>query len=193
MFKIKKFTVQPLSSKKENFYLLLTFCVLIFFAILLLKFRYRERYEQQIQANEISAFSELNNIESSIYSDILNSVVEINLLYDENKEFPNPEILDTEEIPPYHKDEIWQQKGALEWKIFEHDDEIHYLGISSSSEIGSFLLKFNKNSIEAAEVFYTKENLPNIDSIEKLEKYESILKKVVPYTGGDERKKFKEE
>nr|WP_241635860.1 hypothetical protein [Fusobacterium gastrosuis] len=193
MFKIKKFIVKPLSSKKENFYLLLVFCILIFSATLALKFRYKEKYKQNILSNQISAFSSLNNIEASVYSDILNSVLEINLLYDETEQFPSIATLEEREIPPYYKDQSWEQKGALKWNRFEHENEIYYLGLSTVSEIGSFLLSIDKNSSENASVFYTKENLPEINNIEKLENYQNLFKKIVPYTGGDERKKFKEE
>ena len=193
MFKINKFVIKPLTSKKENFYLLLTFFILIFFATILLKLRYKEPYTQEIHNGEISAFSSLNNIESSIYADILNSLVDISILKNEVGEIPSISILDEDEIPPYHKDKIWEQKGAIDWNKFEHDNEIFYLGLSSNNDIGSFLLKFNENDIGKSDVFYINERLPKDDILKNFEKYEPNFKKIVPYTGEDERKKFKGE
>ncbi|MBQ3437445.1 MAG: hypothetical protein IJG31_02905 [Fusobacterium sp.] len=191
MFKINKFNVQPLSSKKENFYLLLAFIILLFFAGYLLKIRHREAYIQKINSNEISAFSGLNNIEASIYSDVLNSFVEISILREEVGEVPNIENLEKEEIPPYFKDELWQQKGAIEWFSFEHDNSIHYLGISSTENVGSFMIVVNNKDIQESEVFYTKEKLSKKEILNNFEIFESIFKKIVPYTGEEERKKFK--
>ncbi len=51
-------------------------------------------------------------------------------------------------------------------------------------------MKFNNENIDESDIFYMKET-PSFEDIEKnFEKYEHILKKIVPYTGNDERKKF---
>nr|WP_245552703.1 hypothetical protein [Fusobacterium russii] len=155
--------------------------------------RYKEPYTQKIQNDEISAFSSLNNIESSIYADILNSLVDISLLKSDLGEIPSISLLDEEEIPPYHRDKIWEQKGALDWNEFKHDNEFFYLGISSTDEIGSFLVELNKEDIGKSNIFYMNKKLPKEDILKNFEKYEADFKKIVPYTGEDERKKFKGE
>ena len=49
---------------------------------------------------------------------------------------------------------------------------------------------FNNENIDESEIFYMKET-PSFEDIERnFEKYEHIVKKIVPYTGNDERKKF---
>ena len=51
-------------------------------------------------------------------------------------------------------------------------------------------IKFNNENMDESDIFYMKET-PSFEDIEKnFEKYEHILKKIVPYTGNDERKKF---
>lgn len=188
--KINKFIVKPLSSKKENLYLLLTFCILIILAALLLKFRHREEYVQNIGKNEISAFSSLNNIEASIYSDIKNSLLEISLLKDELGDFPDINTLEKEEIPPYFKDQLWEQKGAIDWVSFKHENEIHYLGISHTQGIGSFLVVIDEKNSEKFDIFYTNEKIFKEDILRNFIQYESLFNKIVPYTGEEERKKF---
>lgn len=188
--KINKFIVKPLSSKKENLYLLLTFCILIILAALLLKFRHREEYVQNIGKNEISAFSSLNNIEASIYSDIKNSLLEISLLKDELGDFPDINTLEKEEIPPYFKDQLWEQKGAIDWVSFKHENEIHYLGISHTQGIGSFLVVIDEKNSEKFDIFYTNEKIFKEDILRNFIQYESLFSKIVPYTGEEERKKF---
>lgn len=188
--KINKFIVKPLSSKKENLYLLLTFCILIILAALLLKFRHREEYVQNIGKNEISAFSSLNNIEASIYSDIKNSLLEISLLKDELGDFPDISTLEKEEIPPYFKDQLWEQKGAIDWVSFKHENEIHYLGISHTQGIGSFLVVIDEKNSEKFDIFYTNEKIFKEDILRNFIQYESLFNKIVPYTGEEERKKF---
>lgn len=193
VIKINKYIIKPLSSKKENFYLLLSFVVLLSLAAVLLRMRYKPHYKQEIHQNEISAFNDLDSIEASIYSDLLNSVVDISILKGESAELPDISLLEKEEIPPFYKDKVWEQRGALEWDTFSHDNENFYIGISSNSEIGSFVLKINEKDIEKSEIFYTKERFPKKDILKNFDKYENIFKKVVPYTGENERKKFKEE
>lgn len=188
--KINKFIVKPLSSKKENLYLLLTFCILIILAAFLLKFRHREEYVQNIGKNEISAFSSLNNIEASIYSDIKNSLLEISLLKDELGDFPDINTLEKEEIPPYFKDQLWEQKGAIDWVSFKHENEIHYLGISHTQGIGSFLVVIDEKNSEKFDIFYTNEKIFKEDILRNFIQYESLFNKIVPYTGEEERKKF---
>lgn len=188
--KINKFIVKPLSSKKENLYLLLTFCILIILAALLLKFRHREEYVQNIGKNEISAFSSLNNIEASIYSDIKNSLLEISLLKDELGDFPDISTLEKEEIPPYFKDQLWEQKGSIDWVYFKHDNEIHYLGISHTQGIGSFLVVIDEKNPEKFDIFYTNEKILKENILRNFIQYESLFSKIVPYTGEEERKKF---
>ena len=110
-------------------------------------------------------------------------------LKDENNSLPSLKVLAEEEIPPYFKDITWEQRGAVEWTTFKHDNEDYFIG-RGNGKVGIFLVKFNNKNIDESEIFYMKET-PSFEDIEKnFEKYEHILKKIVPYTGNDERKKF---
>lgn len=157
-----------------------------------LKLRYKKQYNQAITNNEISAFSDLNSIESSIYSDILNSIVEISLYKKQNSSHLLPSIqeLEEEEIPPYYKDKVWEQKGAIDWLSFIHDEKICYLGISSKKDIGSFLLVINEDNIEKNDIFFTREKLNKDRILKNWENYENLFKKIIPYTGEEQRKNY---
>ena len=107
----------------------------------------------------------------------------------EDEALPSLETLATEEIPPYFKDVTWEQRGAVEWDYFQHDNENFFIG-RGNGKVGTFLIKFNMSSIDTSDIFYMNET-PTIKDIEKnFEKYEQIFKKIIPYTGNDERKKF---
>ena len=189
MIKINTYIVKPLSSKKENIFLILAFFILISLAAITLKIRQRTEYKIDIKEDEIVSYEVLNNIELGIYSDIKNSLVDISQLKDENNSFPSLKVLAEEEIPPYCKDITWEQRGAVEWTTFKHDNGDYFIG-RGNGKVGIFLVKFNNKNIDESEIFYMKET-PSFEDIEKnFEKYEHILKKIVPYTGNDERKKF---
>ena len=189
MIKINTYIVKPLSSKKENIFLILAFFILISVAAIALKIRQRTEYKIDVKNDEIVSYEILNNIELGVYSDIKNSLVDISQLKDEQNSLPSLQVLAEEEIPPYFKDATWEQRGAVEWTTFKHDDEDYFVG-RGNGKVGTFLVKFYNENIDESDIFYMKET-PSFDDIEKnFEKYEHIFKKIVPYTGSDERKKF---
>ena len=99
MIKINTYIVKPLSSKKENIFLILAFFILISLAAIALKIRHRTDYEITLKDNEIVSYEILNNIELGVYSDIKNSLVDISQLTDENNSLPSLKVLAEEEIP----------------------------------------------------------------------------------------------
>ena len=176
MIKINTYIVKPLSSKKENIFLILAFFILLFVAAIALKIRQRVEYKIDTKEDEIVSYEVLNNIELGIYSDIKNSL-------------PSVDLLAEEEIPPYFKDITWEQRGAVEWTTFKHDGEDYFIG-RGNGKVGTFLVKFNNENMDESDIFYMKET-PSFDDIEKnFEKYEHIAKKIVPFTGNDERRKL---
>ena len=74
VIKINTYIVKPLSSKKENIFLILAFFILIFVAAIALKIRHRSDYEITLKDDEIVSYEILNNIELGVYSDIKNSL-----------------------------------------------------------------------------------------------------------------------
>ena len=172
MIKINTYIVKPLSSKKENIFLILAFFILILVAAIALKIRQRVEYKIDVKEDEIVSYEVLNNIELGIYSDIKNSLVDISQLRDEQNSLPSIDLLAEEEIPPYFKDITWEQRGR------------------GNGKVGTFLVKFNNENIDESDILYMKET-PSFEDIEKnFEKYEHIAKKIVPFTGNDERKKL---
>ena len=170
-------------------FLILAFFILLSMAAIALKLRQRVDYEINTKEDEIISYEVLNNIELGIYSDIKNSLVDISQLRDEQNSLPSLELLAEEEIPPYFKDITWEQRGAVEWITFKHDGEDYFIG-KGDGKVGTFLVKFNNENIDESDILYMKET-PSFDDIEKnFEKYENIAKKIVPFTGNDERRKL---
>lgn len=189
VIKINTYIVKPLSSKKENIFLILAFFILILVAAIALKIRQRVEYKIDVKEDEIVSYEVLNNIELGIYSDIKNSLVDISQLRDEQNSLPSIDLLAEEEIPPYFKDITWEQRGAMEWTTFKHDGEDYLIG-RGNGKVGTFLVKFNNENMDESDILYMKET-PSFKDIEKnFEKYEHIAKKIVPFTGNDERKKL---
>ncbi|WYA57522.1 hypothetical protein LDJ89_09945 [Fusobacterium nucleatum] len=167
----------------------MAFFILIFVAAIALKIRQRVEYKIDIKEDEIVSYEVLNNIELGIYSDIKNSLVDISQLRDEQNSLPSLDLLVEEEIPPYFKDITWEQRGAVEWTAFKHDGEDYFIG-KGNGKVGTFLVKFNNENMDESDIFYMKET-PSFNDIEKnFEKYEHIAKKIVPFTGNDERRKL---
>lgn len=193
MFKINIYIVKSLNSRKENISLIIIFIAIISIAGAILRIRHTPHYVQQVKTNEISAFKELNSIELSIYSDLKNSSTEIYLLKDELNRFPTVEELIEEEMTPFYKDITWKEKGTIDWISFPHEQNYIYIGLSEDRKVGNFFMELKNKKDEEVNIYYTTENFSKDNIVNNFEKYESLFKKIIPYTGEDERKKFKEE
>lgn len=190
---ISVYEVKPLSSKKENLYLAFSFLLIILVAISLLKIRCKPLEVQKIENGEISSYKELKSVELGIYSEILNSLIEIEILKDEKGDYPNIEDLEKEEIPPYFRDSSWKNKGELKWNMVYHDDIPIYFGNSQNKNIGNFLLEIDNSDIIKSNIYYSKELLDSKIIEKNYDVIKDKMKKIVPYTGADERKKYREE
>lgn len=187
------YKVKSASSKLETLYLLITFVLILLISSFLLKLRYKPVYHRIIQQNEISSYQDFNSIELGIYTEILNSLMDIEIIKDEINEYPNENILKNENIPPFAKDKMWQNKGSMEWQLVFYDENPIYIGMSGDYNIvGNFILVINKNDIDKSIVYYTKKDINTSLIKNRFENIKGKLKRVVSYTGNDERKKFKE-
>ena len=77
----------------------------------------------------------------------------------------------------------------MEWKKINMTMKITMIGIGNE-RIGTFLVKFNDANIDESDIFYMKDKVSFKDIEKNFEKYEHIMKKIVPYTGNDERQKY---
>lgn len=86
-----------------------------------------------------------------------------------------------------------KDKNLVQHRV-KHDNFIYYIGISDNiKKVGTFLIKLNKEKIENSNIYFTKENI-NIENLKKnFDQYIRLFKKIIPYTGQEERKKFKGE
>lgn len=187
------YKVKSASSKMETIYLILAFAVILVVSGSLLKLRQRPIYFQKINNNEISSYKEFNSIELGIYSEILNSFVDIEAIYSEIHEYPDIKTLQEEDIPPFAKDEMWENRGSIEWNLVYHDNEPIYIGKSGDNNItGSFIVAINTHDIDKSLVYYTKKEINTSLIKNRFDNIRNDFKLVVSYTGDDERKKFKE-
>lgn len=78
--KMKTEIVRPLNSRKENLYVITAVVVILFVAFLLFKLQHNKKNISKLSGNEISLYEDMSNIESSIYGDIKNALIEIDIL-----------------------------------------------------------------------------------------------------------------
>ena len=190
---MKTYTVKPLSSKRENICLIITIATIFILSGILLQIRIKPINTQKISKTEISSYKELNSIELGVYSEILNSLTEIEMLIKNNK-YPSIAELENEEIPPFSKTTMINQEKDISWKLTFHDGTPLYIGSSTNTKkIGNFIIQINGNDITKSDIFYSKEPIDFYIVEKDFETAKSKMKKIIPYTGADERKKFKED
>lgn len=189
---IKLYRVKPLSSKKENVYLILAFIFILFASTISLKLRIKKEPKQILHSNEISSYESLNNIEIDLYTELSNALMEISMLKEEYKQIPSVEILEKEGIPPFFKDHSWGKKGKIEWSLIFHDNIPLYIGKSQNISIGNFLVEIETSNIEKSKIYYFKEDIENKIFENNYDIVKTKLKYIVPYTGKNEKEKIKE-
>lgn len=189
--KMKTEIVRPLNSRKENLYVITAVVVILFVAFLLFKLQHNKKNISKLSGNEISLYEDMSNIESSIYGDIKNALIEIDILKNDNSEYPSIEDLQAEMIPPFYKDEAWENKGSLIWHKHVHSGTTYYLGISGDlTKAGNFIIEVNNNNINDSVIYYTNEPLLKFNEDRDFHKMMMSAKKIIPFTGVDERKKY---
>ncbi len=188
---MKRERVEPLNSFKENIYVCMSVVVIILVSLILLKIVRNNDVEKHFGKDEISLLYGISNLESSIYSDIKNALIEISFFESENNEYPTVNQLEEDMVDPFYKNEIWEERGSIIWSMYNLHGKTHYLGVSQNlSKVGNFDIEINDNDIENSYVYYTKENIENIYEKRRFHDLESIMKKIVAHTGEDERGKI---
>lgn len=188
---MKTTSIQPLSSRKENFFLLAIVAIIILIAYTLIQATSNREKEQEILDYQISAYKGLSNIENSFYTDLTNSLIDVQMLYEEEGKIPEIRSLEEEKISPFVRDSIWENRGALEWILLEGHGKTYYLGISRDVHIvGNFLVEFDQKNMDKSKIYFNKlpDNGGNLS--ESIFHIQENWKEVLPYTGKEERKKF---
>ncbi|EHO18975.1 hypothetical protein HMPREF9466_01973 [Fusobacterium necrophorum subsp. funduliforme 1_1_36S] len=109
-------------------------------------------------ATQISAYRELSNVNNSFYTELTNSLLEIEALTEAEGEIPEIAVLEEEEISPYLKDDLWEERGALTWQKLEVKGKVYYLGISKQVNIvGNYLIEFNREEMDKSIIYYNDE------------------------------------
>lgn len=188
---MKSEVVKPLNSKKENVYILIAFIVILVVASTIHSFNKIVDDSKIIGQNEISLYKEMNNVESGTYSEIINSLHEIEFLKEDGR-VPDVDTLSSEEISPFFKDPSWENKGSIEWYNFVDHGTVYYLGISGNLEIsGNFLISIDREDVTKSNVYYSKNDVGNLFSDGRYHEVMALFKKIVAYTGEDESSKFR--
>ncbi|AVQ17107.1 hypothetical protein FSBG_00494 [Fusobacterium gonidiaformans 3-1-5R] len=191
MKKIKTIKIHPLSSKKENLFLSLIVIIILCLAYILVQLTSKKNIGQIITTTQISAYKDLSNVNNSFYTELTNSLVEIEAIKEEEGKIPDISKLEEEEISPYLKDDLWEERGALEWQKIEYKTGIYYLGISKQVNlVGNYLIEFNLEEMDKSVIYYNNEQDDGRSLPKTISHLEEHWKEIVPYTGTEEREKF---
>lgn len=191
MKKIKTIKIHPLSSKKENLFLSLIVIIILCLAYILVQLTSKKNIGQIITTTQISAYKDLSNVNNSFYTELTNSLVEIEAIKEEEGKIPDISKLEEEEISPYLKDDLWEERGALEWQKIEYKTGIYYLGISKQVNlVGNYLIEFNLEEMDKSVIYYNDEQDDGRSLPKTISHLEEHWKEIVPYTGTEEREKF---
>lgn len=183
--------VSALNSKKENCFLLLLVVLILIISYALIRITAKKNVEQKILENQISAYEDLSNVNNSFYSDLKNSLVDIEALRDILGEFPDVQTLEQEEISPFLKDKLWENRGSVLWKKIEEEGKLSYLGLSQDIHtLGNFLLEVDEANVSESKIYFLEKALLEEQVEESLHHRNEEWKEVLAYTGKEERKKF---
>lgn len=183
--------VKPLSSKKENVYVAIAFAVILLIAYTVFNLNRGNIDAKILGQNEISLYKDMNNIESSTYSELVNALMEIDMMKEDGR-VPDVETLADEKVEPFYRDETWENKGSIEWYNFVDHGVVYILGISGNLEkSGNFLVALDGEDINKSNIYYTKDHLDQLFEQNNYHAIMALFKKIVPYTGNDENAKFR--
>jgi hypothetical protein len=202
---MKPIVVKPL--KKQNRILL----VLIFYVILLVcswllpLFLNKKKKVKKLKKYQINAFSDLSEIEKSIFTDLYNSAFDIEIYHMNNTEnWPDIQTLEINIISPFVRDAVWESRGHIEWRHFPAGKEkVHnalYIGKSLDHRItGSFILFlehfhsmdgayfYSMNRKQPFNIWYTRDKFSLPSDFSKSTLINSGWKEVIPLKRKDIR------
>ncbi|PID57606.1 hypothetical protein CSB45_07210 [candidate division KSB3 bacterium] len=147
--------VKPSGTRQETFYVLLTILFVALGFSLMVIHRSRSEETAQLESYQLSAFSDLNDAEKGIFSDLYAAAIEIDAIHDLENIWPQIDELEEIYLAPFLKDAGWERRGKLAWSV-KHDDQatLHtaaYLGISAEPDVSaSFLLLLSHHHDEKA-------------------------------------------
>lgn len=188
---MKSVSIQPLSSRKENIFLLTIIAVILVIAYTLIQMTAKPDEGQEVLDYQISAYKDLSNVENSFYTDLTNSLIDIQAIYEEEGKIPEIHTLEEERISPFVRDSIWENRGSLEWRLLKKDGKSYYLGISKNvNVVGNFLLAFDESNMDKSKIYFNQEQDDGRSLPHSIAHIKEHWKEVLPYTGQEERKKF---
>ena len=178
--KIKK--IKPLENTKENRYVYISVMLILLLSISLIFLTNIKKTDRILSNNEISSFENFNSDENGLYSDLYNYSTELEL-NTELSEFKDVDELETENIYPFVKDDLWIKRGSIDWVKLERENIVYYIGKSNNKDIGNFILssKIREDGVENTILYYKGKIENSKDAIKNIEQF----KKIIPLKGED--------
>ena len=203
--------VRPVATRRETGCVLLAMLLVSLGFSLMVVHRTRSEPEARLEAYQLSAFSDLNDAEQGIFSDLYAAAVEIDDMHDSDEVWPRIAELEEMYLAPFLKDAAWERRGKLGWTVATlARSSLHtaaYIGKTSLPDVsGSFLLLFSHYNEEQEHeqhdaahadkelihIWYAAGSAPAIpDDLSVYGLIEKGWKTVIPYKGEEEVRRLK--
>jgi hypothetical protein len=205
---MSKITIEPKKQTNELLFLLSVTVGILLLAFILITLQGGEKAKPKLKHYQISAFSDLNSVDQSIFSDLFTAAIDIQNYHDQGTEvWPETFYLDKNFISPFTKDALWKSRGRITWRKLVLDvDNVHrvvYLGASSDTTAGSFVLQIEHfhgadgtlyyevgREDQPYYIWYKKDQFTLPQNITAGTLISSGWKELVPYSGKDQLKKL---
>ncbi|WP_156300026.1 DUF6162 family protein [Streptobacillus canis] len=178
--------IKPQNNRKESIYILIAIIIILITSVSLIALTKRSSEEQVLTEKQISSFESFNPEENGIYSDLYNFSTNLEF-FAKDSGYPSIETLEEEYTYPFVKDDLWKERGSIEWKLISKDNHNYYLGISKDENIGNFLID---SLIENGEVKNTIKYFKGKIEEEDILKISEMFSEVKALTGEDIKKVF---
>lgn len=164
---------------------------IVFIAYSLIQLTTNQEEKQEIFEYQMSAYEDLSNVNNSFYSDLTNALMDIQALYETEGKIPEIHSLEEEGISPFVRDSLWENRGALEWRILKKGKHSYYLGISKNVNlVGNFLIELQEDELDKSKIYFNQEQDDGRSLPHSISHIHEHWKEILPYTGEEERKKF---
>ena len=146
-----KVIIAPQRKRTEILFVAISTVLILSIASLLIFIRKQGNFTvQKLKSYQISGVTDLQGDNQGIYTDLFTAAQDVEYYHQSNgdgENWPSVKTLEGEQLPPFVKDALWEQRGRITWKKYQTGTQdqsvnsIAYVGKSNDyKKVGSFIL-----------------------------------------------------